>query len=64
MALVRAWSANQLTVTFDWLPFTVDSRFVKLKIAVVPPAMLEHKVALAGFALGVTIGIYCPEGNE
>lgn len=64
MALVRAWSVNQLTVTFVWLPFTVDSRLVRLKTAVVPPATLEHRVALAGFALGVTIGIYCPGGNE
>ena len=64
MALVRAWSVNQLTVTFVWLPFTVDSKFVKLKTAVVPPGRVEHKVALAGFALGVTIGIYCPGGNE
>ncbi len=32
----------------------VDSRPAKLKLAVVPPASDEHRVALAEFATGVT----------
>lgn len=64
IAFVNAASVNHVTATLDCPEETVEFNVVRLKTAVVPLGNVEHKVALAGSALGVTIGIYWPGGNE
>jgi hypothetical protein len=64
-SVVPAASEYHLTrYVAGWLPLTVASDSVKLKVAVEPPGLVEHFVWDAPEPEGMTMGMYSPSGSE
>ena len=57
MVVVKSMLLYQLTVTFDCPLIIVDSKLLKLKLAVEPPGIVEHNVALVDVTVGVRLTV-------